>query len=639
MDDVKSRNHTRRGPGGEEDITETWLRPGGVHTRRRPGSLHTRPGGVVVFPRSLILQELENSRTVLNYLDNFGYLDGYASLKSKVKEEGSHEGDLTMMSTEDLEGALTLFQSMNSLFPTGNVDEEVLAQMKIPRCGVPDIDPDDPGALAQLGLETMQGTSGFKDGWRTSLFNIKPEDFVAFNKRYEVSDEKWLKNKLSFHIESISDTLDKHTFNEIVRAFEVWTESVELFLYEVKDKKIADIRIQFLEKDHGDKYPFDGPMGVLAHAFYPPSGEIHFDNDEEFTRLTNRGVNLRYTASHEFGHTLGLKHSVKKGSLMSPYHPGYTKEINLQQDDLEGISKIFKLGKGAVFTAETYEAMEYQRFQQNEFDGSQDNKPLAVNSPCIEEIDAVIQHPRKKTLFFFTKDIYYKVERDKLGEIGVVEGYPKYISEGWDGLESSIDAAYVNATLSAAFFFKGEQYWKYDFIQEKMYPGFPAATLPLVSKHLKATMMSGNTAYFFSGDKILKYESATNTVKTITDKHVESDAAFPLFVKGYFGTASGSTYSIYRVKNMEAVRVYHGRPLSWDYGLPMCVDHLMDHRVLNPKMKPFCNAYALLAFTDYNLDVPTECYGLVRPFPAFPLEEIHELEIQEEIQGLETIEL
>ena len=591
------------------------------------------PEQIVFFLRSLIQRELTNSRTVINYLDDFGYLDGYVNLKL----ESDTPAALTVMSTEDLEGAVALFQFMNSLNPTGFVDTEVLDQMKIPRCGLPDIDPEDPSLAMYNSIGTVKDAQELIKKLKVSTNSVESvgdtadsseeDNRVDLNKRYKVSDEGWEKNQLSFFIENFSETLDKHTYTEIISAFEVWTSKVELFLYEVKDKKTADIRIKFQSKDHGDKYPFDGAMGVLAHAFYPRSGEVHFDNDEEFTRFTSRGVNLRYTASHEFGHTLGLKHSMKKGAMMSPYHPGYSSDIFLHEDDLAGISKLFKLGKGAVYSAETDEALEYQRFLSDQFDNSQDNKPHVQNSPCIEHIDAVIHHPNTKTLFFFVKDVYYKVERGRLGEIGVVEGYPKYIAEGWDGLESDIEAAYVNVSISAAFFFKGDKYWKYDFVTNKMYPGFPSKTLSKVPKDLKATLMSGNTAYFFSEENILKHVSTENSIEEFKNSEFSDvEAAFPLLVKGYFGATHGTTYSIYKVKNLEPVKVYNGRPLSWDYGMPMCMDDLVHQRSSNPKMKPFCDAYALLAFNDANLEIPSECYSLLRPFPAFPLEDIEKLD-------------
>jgi len=46
---------------------------------------------------------------------------------------------------------------------------------------------------------------------------------------------------------------------------------------------MADIEIGFVARNHGDDSDFDGPRGVLAHAFYPQNGNIHFDEDEKWS--------------------------------------------------------------------------------------------------------------------------------------------------------------------------------------------------------------------------------------------------------------------------------------------------------------------------------------------------------------------
>ena len=78
---------------------------------------------------------------------------------------------------------------------------------------------------------------------------------------------------------------------DIESAFKLWSDYAPLEFVVSNDKrKDADISVSFHRKNHGDGSPFDGRMGIRAHAFYPGSdnygkldGDIHLDDDEIFT--------------------------------------------------------------------------------------------------------------------------------------------------------------------------------------------------------------------------------------------------------------------------------------------------------------------------------------------------------------------
>jgi hypothetical protein len=76
------------------------------------------------------------------------------------------------------------------------------------------------------------------------------------------------------------------------QAFALWTAVTPLCFRRVTMAESPMIVNRFVTGDHGDGNPFDGPSGILAHAFFPPippnppqpiQGDTHFDEAETWS--------------------------------------------------------------------------------------------------------------------------------------------------------------------------------------------------------------------------------------------------------------------------------------------------------------------------------------------------------------------
>ncbi|HYJ68993.1 MAG TPA: matrixin family metalloprotease [Nocardioidaceae bacterium] len=251
------------------------------------------------------------------YLSRFGFLpprEGDPYARTMLGSPGRPAAVGTFDSATD--AGLRRFQRHFDLPVTGALDEATIGLMSRPRCGFPDR-PVRPRAVADASIAT----------------------FLA-------QGNKWDHTTITYDVDQYSGDLTQAQIGKaITSAFQLWANACPLTFVEQEN---PDIHIRFVTDDHGDGSPFDGPSGILAHAFYPPpnggdiAGDSHFDDAETWTvdlPIPSGGIDLVSVMAHEFGHALGLAHSTEPGALMYPFYSGAHRY--LAADDTLGIQTIY----------------------------------------------------------------------------------------------------------------------------------------------------------------------------------------------------------------------------------------------------------------------------------------------------------
>ncbi|XP_039212190.1 matrix metalloproteinase-27-like [Crotalus tigris] len=457
------------------------------------------------------------------------YINQFYEQKADPRQRGWKINNLSFVDK------IKQMQNFFRLNVTGKVDAETLEVMQQPRCGVPDIG------------------------------------------QYVLALPGWRKTKLTYRIMNYTPDMRRADVDaSIKKAFEVWSKVTPLTFNWIRRGR-ADIMIEFATRVHGHcPRQFDGPLGVLGHAFPPGHyfrGNVHFDEDETWVaslyeqrrsrnypvapaddvrtpvlkkapKLHSSAVPLPYSiikfnlflvAAHEIGHVLGLAHSNDPRALMFPnYKPIDPDDSPLSEDDINAIQAIYGPSQNpsnepvkptvpkACDPKLNFDAITTFRREVIFFKGRNIWRVYPTNSEVdMESISTLspllpsgIQaaYENMNDQFFFFKGNKFWM----ISGLQMQPGYPQSIDKlGFPTNTEKIDAAVFDKDTRKTYFFVGNHYWRYDENTQSMDEGYPRNIrddFPAIDEKIDAVFQLNGFFYFFHGSKQWEFDPKTKRV-------------------------------------------------------------------------------------------------------------------------------
>ncbi|XP_072005510.1 matrix metalloproteinase-21-like [Engystomops pustulosus] len=282
------------------------------------------------------------------------------------------------------------------------------------------------------------------------------------------------------------------------QAFRIWSEVTPLIFREVSPKSglRADITLGFGTGRHfGCPRVFGVEGNELVHS--TSDGEIHFNDDQHYTASGQQGISLLRVAVHEIGHVLGLPHSTRANSVMSPSYNREGNSLELGTEDRRDIQKLYGVCEGpfdAVFdllwTKWSLRGAPRVRFNtfflrgqwswlyENKNNRTRPRDPRLISNewgiPNQTKLDAVLHiwsPPAQETCFFSGAHVWtYHSSRYKMRSAAPS---PQLIHEKFPGISGPIDAAYFNHTQKTIYFFIGLKVTVFDTKTHQPLGGYP----------------------------------------------------------------------------------------------------------------------------------------------------------------------
>ncbi|XP_075448529.1 matrix metalloproteinase-18-like isoform X2 [Ascaphus truei] len=341
---------------------------------------------------------------------------------------------------------LKLMQEFFSLNVTGKMNQVTMEMMEKPRCGVNDI----------------------------NNYSTNPKSSA------------WQKMDLTYRILNFTpDMAQADVERSIKRALQVWSDVTTLKFTRFYNET-SDIEMFFAAGDHGDNNPFDGPHGILAHAFQPGNGiggDAHFDEDETWTNSQRR----------------------KSSNPVLPTGPTTPSKC----DSNIIFDAVTTLRGEIIFFVKSFFWRKFPQVPEAEL--------YAIHTfwPSLPvDIQAAYENSLTDEVVVFKGSIYWA-----LNGVDVVHGYPKSIYMlGIPRTVEAIDAAVHIEDLEKTYFFVADKYWSYDEKRQTMDTGFPRLIeedFQGISGKIHATFYFKGFLYFFSGKWQFEYSIRSMRVMRI----------------------------------------------------------------------------------------------------------------------------
>ncbi|KAK1884295.1 Stromelysin-3 [Dissostichus eleginoides] len=332
---------------------------------------------------------------------------------------------------------------------------------KRPRCGVPDYP-----SLTQVGPSYYD---------RKKKGGLKREQR---RKRYALFGGRWEKTDLTYKIEHFPWQMSEGRVRQVLQeAFSVWSAVTPLTLREVTSGE-ADIVIDFNRYWHGDSLPFDGPGGILAHAYFPRTHREAMDSGQQcgqpdMTETNEIDLGVMDACRTNFDAVSMIRGElfffrsayvwrIRDGQLQAGYPALASRHWRGIPDHIDAAYED-KSGNIWFFQGESYWVFDAER----KITGPDSVRQLGLP---VSDIQAALkwEEDHVEKVYFFKSASYWPFNPQENRVDDVRPGS----MQAWGGIPGNIDAAFRDK-YGYANFLSGQHYWKFDPVALKVLDGFP----------------------------------------------------------------------------------------------------------------------------------------------------------------------